>query len=603
MLGIALATVSTSGVALFAPLGLAFWVTLSLGVSGLVLGSASFVRRKKIPPVSFAIDIFAVSLALRVATLFPEWTWRTGSRVFLARHFDLLYHLAIVKELLRSGVPLTQSPMLQGAPAGSYHVGFDAFVASVLAALPVPVDAGYFHILQPGIFGIFLISAGVAASAIARLRTASLPALVLLFATYGAPRFDIGAPSWGVRTLDYLEHNPPAALGGAFAASALVLVVASAESRQPPTWSLFLAGAVSSASLLVKANLAIALVPAFVAVVVVGVVRRWWSLRAALFSAAGSAAAGVLALVVIGSGAGEAGIGVDVGAYARWAAQTAETLAPGSWMSNSMAALLSTGVVGTFLALLLYLAAEVVGVSGVFLPAWLLPSARRGVSHAGLTFVGLFVVAVLIVALTLVQPDAGRFTPWNIAAHTAANLFWGAVAVGAAGLCRAVYSRGQRELFLVLLATVLLTASAAYAIRIPNPSRGRLRGVRPSYFHVVRRLADLTEPSDVVAQRSYLDTVSWVSGIGGRRVVLERASSMQATRRDEVIRRRRLLDRLFEEPNPEKAKSIAKELGATVAIVDTSRDATGALTAGDRLFAKGRYVLVRLAPPAGPGQE
>lgn len=593
--GFALWTLVVTVAAPVVPLAAIFWALALAGAAGLGLVALEHRNGGSHPDAAAMLDLLAIAAALRVATFNNEWLVQTSKSVRFIRHVDLMQHLAMVKQVMLHGAPMRELPFLAGVPSPPYHPGFTSLVATMLSALPVPQDDAFFQFLAPAVFAGFLVSVGVAAAAVARRRIAAPIGVAIMLGLYGLLALSPQAYGWGVRGVLYFLTNPPAALAVAFCAASLALLAAAGEERQ--TERLCLAALFAAATLIAKANTALAFAPAFAIVVIVGVIRRWWPLRSAVLAGITGVVTFAACAWVVGSG--DSPIAVQWGAYGRYLIDSFRVSATASPLVALAPVLGGMGFVGDALMVVAYVAIQLLGALLVLLAIWLVPRRTDRASREALVTIAAFTGVALLIGLTLVQPGTGRYEAWNISAHTVVNLAWLGAALAAAGIALlAPKDPGPRtDTWLVVVGIAVVAALGIGSLAAnPTDNWSPYRRAARGYYLLLERLASRTSPSDVVAHDSYNDSIMWVSGIGGRRSVLERANDVAASMPKEVVRRKRLIADLVAANTEGEARRAAEALGATLVITQVDRVGPGLEAAAREVDRQGDWVLLRVAP-------
>jgi hypothetical protein len=616
--GVAVWAIAQVALTLVLPDPVAFWAVTLIGAAGVLAGvwraRVHFVRnRGERGPSSWRAELDALTIVMiaRAATMFTDWIEVRGTAASLLRHYDLVYHLAAVKELMFRGAPATGNTAFAGFPKGAYHPTFDTFAAQLMSGTRVPVDSSFFRFVLPFVTLVFLVSIGLMAAMLAQRWEASPLAIVVTLGPFALwwylipDLLKVGA--LGRNAAMFFMNNPPAAMALPLLASSVLCVAIARRGR--PTTNLAFAAVFAMAVLATKANAAIAFVPAFGAVVAVGVWQKWWPLRSAVYSAVAAFIAFPVAMVLT-AGQGQP-MAIQWGAFVAYLEMQAKGSLTLPLLQGLAAKLAGHGPIADVAYLLAYalldtailaIPALVVWVA-VFAGERLAPAPAELLEEASpcdqgrtswpvAVLLGLFAGTSLIVCLLLVQrvPVVGV---WNIANHTLANLLWIPALFLAAGLARLMFRRTSTG----ALAAVILAALLAVALALGQVGFATVYGVwwqrtNRQFYTLATRLERTTPRDAVVAQDYQLNDVQWVSGFGGRRTPLERADWVRLAVPGEVARRERLLAKMYAPGgSPAVALQAARELGVDFAIVDTS-SRPAILSVGRVADRVGRWVLV-----------
>ncbi len=222
--------------------------------------------------------------------------WHNGPTVSIfTQYHDLLFHLALIKRGINSGLPLRGFVLESGVPQIGYHPAFDTTASVLIKGLHLPVDAALFYLVLPVTLLGMLVGIGVLAAAWARSRRAGLLALGFVGLTLAVTTWPKTAVTTlgdlGLTNLRYFLDNPPSVIS-AVASTACLALLALAPRRRP-AGVYVVAGLFAGATPMMKANFAIGLVPAFVLALAVPVLfrRRPWPAAAAGIGAAALAGA------------------------------------------------------------------------------------------------------------------------------------------------------------------------------------------------------------------------------------------------------------------------------------------------------------------------
>lgn len=582
---------------LFALIGLstaASFLILVIGIVGLRSNRPEFVT----PPESRSVEWAVLAITLWVASRASEFVSEAAGSVKLTQYWDLTWHLAMIKDGLLRGLPLAQSPLLAGAPAPSYHPAFDDWAIAVVQGMYLPVAPALFSIVLPLTAVFFVAAVSAATGALVRSHRAMSIAPMVFGAILLMQRLPEGVRSavgdGGLGDLRYFAWNPPAMLGAVAAATSVALVAASDESESSTArllWAALLAGAV----VMFKANTALAIAPAFGLLVCIRALRRKETIRNS---------AAVLGLLVVSfavcyltTRGASVPMAVQFGEYSRWLQQNA--LRSGPAIMRAMA--VSSDRWGSFGdALFLVAQAALLSFGWRLLPASGLLARRSdpktAASGDGLVYIGLICACIFLVSATLVQPDTGRFTAWNIAAHTFANLLWIGLVPASAGFYRfiegEVEAPSAEQWSLLIVAAMLVLASLA----VPGVVAIRQVGtaaVPTGLYRLLERIPEEVPADAIVAQNFDTERDAWVSGVAGRRTVIERGASYQPYAPEEATRRLNAIAGLYGAASPEEAIGFAREYDVEYAIVGPN-EGKGIRAAGEPVLSEDGWVLIQL---------
>ena len=366
----------------------------------------------------------------------------SGAVTRMTQYWDLQWHLAYVKAGLFRGLPLSQDPLLAGTPRASYHPAFDNLATLIIKGTGLPPDAGFYALVLP-LLAVALVCALMFVTHYATgSRWAPYCVLAVLAGSYGL----VSLLTWlggrlgdsdlahyaDLTLLTYFLRNPPAALAAVAAMGSVALFVRGighAEGR-----SLLGAAVLAGSTVCMKMNAALALGPAFVTALAF---FAWRRRNIRLLLAPTAVAVGVAALCYLPTRGVSAPVALDFGSYARWAR--------GSETRPILAGIAgATGRLGLLGDALFLVAVMLSRVGWRLIPAVFALIKRPGLGdreaedRAGAANVYLlaFLVWIAIVGFTLVEKDVGRFSAWNIAAHTMANAVWVGLTLASVGLYR-----------------------------------------------------------------------------------------------------------------------------------------------------------------------
>ena len=602
--------------------GLALWLAFAVGVAGWSVGGWDLLsRRRPWPDASLLGGELLVGAALLRVAVEGTTFWRVaGSRSIFTQYFDLLYHVAVVKDGIERGLPLHGWVLESGVPRPGYHPAFDTMTSVFLKGLHLPVDTAFFRLVLPvTLFGM-VVGIGVLAAAWARSRRAGLLALgfvgLTLAATVLPGTVTSAVGNVGLTALRYFSSNPPAALATIAGAACLALVALADGDRAPGPW--ILAGLLAGATAMMKANFAIVLVPAFALALAVTALRRR---RARLATCAGIAAAALALAVSYTTTTGT--VAPPALGLGRLGSHLLDLIGDNRKDVDSYSVLFrglahplhGLGPIGDALLVLVYI---VVVLLGWWLIVTLLAVWRaRAVGErpfgrsptASLAVLAVVCLAVLV-GLFVAQSGQGYLASWNIAWHTVQNLWWLALCAAAVALDAALRGRwpawapavpaalrDQRVAVgrgLVVAAAVVLFAFSLHGV---TAMRQVGEGSLPTGLRVLLQRLDARVPVGARVVQDYDTTTdNWVSAIAGRGAVLERSSWttwLYPTRTDRL---RHDIEALYSTSDPALARRAAAEAQAQYAVVDLRYGSAPGLRAiGTIVARRGDWALLRLS--------
>ncbi len=541
-------------ITLVASLGLGtlgLWLAVAAGAVGWGVGAWQLLRRGR-PEASGSLlagELLVGAALLRVAVQGTSFWRSSGSTSIFTQYRDLLYHLALVKSGIERGLPLRGWVLESGVPRPGYHPAFDTTASVLIEGLKLPVDAGFFRLILPLTLLAMLVGLAVLAGSWARSRRGGLLVLGFVGLTLIVAQLPDSVTAVigdaGLNNLRYFLYNPPSTLSTVAATACLAIVALASERRA--TGAFVLAGLLAGATVMMKANFAIVLVPAFV--LTLGLLalfhRRAWS----------TAVAGIAAAALASAAAYPTTLGPTGGALALSLGRLGPHLlliAGGHSALHSYSALFTRlagplarhGQIGDALLVLLYVLVAPLGV-------WLLVTAlaswrARAVGERPfgrsptaslmvLVIVGLSIVAALVVA----QRGFDYTQSWNITWHTIQNLWWLGLCAAAVAVDAALATVTNRHP--ATAQTVAATAGrplspwwqSPWPRRSCSPSRCTTsprsarpaRELYPATSKPSCRVVTLDVPVNArIVQRRYTRTYNWISALAGRGAVLERSS-------------------------------------------------------------------------------
>lgn len=576
------------------------FVAISIGVLGLASWVFLFRRQTpglRAPQLADARDWMMLAVFLRVWTAGSQYVSVGESTVHSTQFWDLPFHLALVKEGLFRGLPVSQNPLLAGVDRMPYHPAFDNFATILIKSTGLPIDAGFYGVVLP-LLGVAFLAALAALTGLATGSRWAPYFTIIVLGAFPALSFVLERiPSLSAYADKDLLFGFVAAPPTTMAAVAAAMSVALFAFGFGPHRRRCLVGAavLAGATVCMKANTAVALGPAFAC----GLVVLAWRQRSktlALFPA-GAAVVSAAICYLPTRGKDGAKLGIDPGAYARYV-RPGPNPATEFWSRATE----KLGVFGDALFLAGHL------VSSFFLwrifpalcalfrrPRLSSPDNERRASAVN-TYLLWLIIWVFVVSFTMVQVDVGRFSAWNISFHTVKNLTWVGVVLAGIGLYRIARRVLSRRLakWLSLAALVVIVGTTPLTMRsVENIRQVPGRDIAVGAYEVLRQIPALTEADAVVAQHFDTEWNAWVSGVSGRPAVLERAETWRAYQPAEADRRIQLLSAFYQATTPAAARQVAADLGVSYAVVGPG-DSPVVMEIGVELVRKDGWTLVRL---------
>ena len=193
-------------------------------------------------------------------------------------------------------------------------------------------------------------------------------------------------------------------------------------------------------------------------------------------------------------------------------------------------------------------------------------------------------VLIMLVGLFVAQRGSDSYAPWNVPWHTVQNLWWitlVAAAIAVDGVlhtfARPAWLTGRAAWAVSVVIVALALLGAFHGVAAARHSHG---GRLPTAVLQMMEHWDREVPRDaVVVQHFELESQNWVSGIGGRRTVLERASWARALYPARTALLEREIAALYATSSAARAGELAREMGADYALLNLPIDRSPGLRA------------------------
>ena len=593
------------------------WLVIVAGAIGWGVGARELPTRRSPRPGGALVagELLVGAALLRVAIEGTRYWHSHGGRSDFTQYFDLLYHLGLVKSGIDGGLPLHGWILESGVPRPGYHPAFDSTTSILIQALHLPVDAAFFRLVLPvALFGM-LVGLAVFAASWARSRRAGLLALGFVAVTFAMTVAPHAVTSvigdLGLNNLRYFVYNPPAVLSTVAATSCLALIDRRGARRGIGV--AVLVGILAGATVMMKANFAIVLVPSVVAALALSALRGRRGRPAAVAGIVAAAlTAGASYLTTLGPvgritlGLGRLGTHLVLVAGGNTVQRGYSAL-----FTRSAAPLNRLGPVGDALLVLLYILVAPLGLWLVVtvLAAWRAKASGEppfgrspDASRAVLLVVGLTVFVALFVS----QKGIGYLSSWNISWHTVQDLWWLALCAAAVALDGLLASRRRepaaagrpsRRTIAVRICAVVATAfllgislHGITAVRqvggagLPIDARLLLQGIDSRVPVGARVVQDINTRTD-----------NWTSALSGRGAVLERSSWTRWVYPARTARLEGDIAELYETPNPADALHAAADMGARYAVANLAGGGSrGLKSIGAVVARRGSWALLEL---------
>lgn len=246
---------------------------------------------------------------------------------------------------------------------------------------------------------------------------------------------------------------------------------------------------------------------------------------------------------------------------------------------------------------------------------------RRPFSHAPTTslLVLLLLVFSTLMALFVAQRGEGSAASWNISLHTVRNLWWiglSAAAVAWAAVCRgegcssgaeasgeriavgdrATIGRAVSRSLQVLLAAAAVVFVAGSLQGVTSMKHSDTPLVVPTDLRVLLQRADeRIPPASRIVQTYDSERCNWASALTGRGAVLERAVLGRDLYPERTAHLERAIATLYTTTDPDRARRAARDAQAEFAVVDLDKPSPRGLRSIAQVVDRsGRWVLLRL---------
>jgi hypothetical protein len=579
------------------------WVATAVAVCGWAWMVRDVARQpaRRPSPKLLAAEFFCGALLLRLVVQGTNYWTTRGATSHFVQYWDDLYHLAMIKDGLYRGLPLRGYALETGVGKVAYHPAVDTMATVFIKALRLPVDPAYFRIVMPILLLAAVVSVAMLAIAWGRSTGAGIAALGIVGISLSVGHLRFVGSEAGLGAVRFFVTNPPSAIGCVGAATCLALVALAEGDR--PAGTLVLAGILAGASTLMATPIALVLGPAFVGVLL----YRFWRRpadRRALMVAVFAAALTALVSYPTTSGISDGLPAVRLGGLGRHFLGWSDIQIYSPLLRLLVAPLDHAGLVGDEAFLLAVL---VLGFLGwhiiVFIVALWRARTRGQRPFADASLATQMIMALLaltvLVALGLGQGGKGPYAPWNVSIHTISVVWWvgvaaAAIALAAAlrGLSRPAWLKGD---IVWVLSAILIALTLGSAL----PSMAGLRYSSSGKLPIDLRLmlqqwGDRVPRDAIVVQHFQVQSENWVSAIGGRRVVLERASWGDDLFPAHTAKLKAEIAGLYTTTSAKRARRLAQAMGATYALLSRSDASLGLRGIGAPVLRRGSWTLLRL---------
>ncbi len=579
------------------------WVVIAVAVWGWAWMVRDVVRQPARRPAStlLAGEFFVGALLLRLVVQGTDYWTTDGATSYFTQYWDNLYHLAMIKDGLYRGLPLRGYALETGVGKVAYHPAVDTMATVFIKTLHLPVEPAYFRIIMPILLLTVVVSVAMLAIAWGRSTGAGIVALGIVGISLSLSHLRFFGSEAGLGALRFFVTNPPSAIGCIGAATCLTLVALADGDH--PAGTLVLAGIVAGATTLMATPIALVLGPAFVAVLL----YRFWRRRGdrrALMVAILAAAVTALVSYPTTSGITDGLPAIRLGGLGRHFLGWSDVKVYSPLLRHLVAPLHHAGLVGDEVFLLAVLG---LGFLGWHLIVFLLALWRarsqgeRPFADASLAtqVVVVLLALTVLVALGLGQSGKGPYAPWNVSIHTISVVWWVGVAAAAVALAAALRTWARPVWLTSNVAWVLSAIAIALMLGSALPSMAGLRyssgGKLPTAVRLMLQQWDDQIPRNAtVVQHFQLQSQNWVSAIGGRRVVLERASWGLDLFPAHTVELKAEIAELYATTSAARARELARAMGADYALLEQSDRSLGLRRIGAPVVRRGSWTLLRL---------
>lgn len=507
-------------------------------------GNATSAATTASQPVSPQLWLLVLVAAVATISMVPttRYLFQGGGGWIYGGHKDHLFHLANLHELAR-GVPPVESPHFSGMSSWPYHFFPDMW--EMLLVRVAHLDPPFVHhVLAPlWLWALLALGVGLVVRSICSSTLAGAAGVVALFAHRTNEDEFLG----------YLSFNPPG-LYGLVLVFALGLLLRKAAATERPSGCAALSGLIAAGLFYFKANYFLIVFPAWLAWFCHSSLRSSWTFRVA--GALGAAAA-LLPLLAYHLTLEQArGVELDYGAFAgdflcRAYGIPRDVVTAAPLLGPPLVVLAWTFKAGFTFPWLLTAA-----------PALLVAMWRRTSWRPFHSALLVCVAVWLAVCLFVVERDSGSATAWNIAVHTkplVVALMVPAAVWGACYLGEGRFSRVRGGTWV----GALVVASLGTGLLCWRDNEARHLEQVELDSELVETLVVLrtAEPDSVVMCEPFEPML--VTGLAGRRAVLERPATFANYFPAEVDRRQTDIARFFQTTDPAEARTILERYHVT----------------------------------------
>jgi hypothetical protein len=581
------------------------WVVIAVAVWGWAWMVRDVVRQPATRPAStlLAAEFFFGALMLRLVVQGTNYWTTRGATSYFTQDWDNLYHLAMIKDGLYRGLPLRGYALETGVGKVAYHPAVDTMATVFIKTLHLPVEPAYFRIIMPILLLAVVVSVAMLAIAWGRSTGAGIAALGIVGISLSFSHLRFFGSEAGLGALRFFVTNPPSAIGCVGAATCLTLVALADGDH--PAGTLVLAGITAGATTLMATPIALVLGPAFVVVLL----YRFWRRRGdrrPLMVALLAAAVTALVSYPTTSGISDGLPAIRLGGLGQHFLGWGDVKIYSPLLHHLVAPLRHAGLVGDEVFLLAVLGLGFLGWHLIVFLLALWRARSQGERPFADTRLATQVIVVLLaltvlVALGLGQSGKGSYAPWNVSIHTITVVWWVGVAAAAVALAAALRTWSRPAWLTSNVVWVLSAILIALMLGSALPSMAGLRhssgGKLPTDVRLMLQQWDDRVPRDaIVVQRFQVQSQNWVSAIGGRRVVLERASWGLDLFPAHTAELKAEIAGLYATTSAARARELAQAVGATYALLAQSDTSVGLRGIGAPVIRRGSWTLLKLLP-------